>query len=215
MIGTPSKLLGYGLSLALSASSIHAAGACTRVLYAGDAGLVIAGRSIDWSYDTRTNLWVFPRGMQRDGAAGANSAKWTSKYGSLIASAFEAGTADGINEKGLVANLLYLADADFGKADGKPMLSITAWPQYVLDNFATVAETVEALQTEPFRLGAPTLPTGDAGSVHLAISDPTGDSAIFEYLGGKLVIQHGRQYVVMTNEPPFDQQLALNAYWQE
>ena len=213
MIGTPSKLLGYGLSLALSASSIHAAGACTRVLYAGDDGLIIAGRSMDWNYDTRTNLWVFPRGMQRDGAAGANSAKWTSKYGSLIASAFKAGTADGINEKGLVANLLYLADADFGKVDG--MLSITAWPQYVLDNFATVAEAVEALQTEPFRLGAPTLPTGDAGSVHLAISDPTGNSAIFEYLGGKLVIHHGRQYVVMTNEPPFDQQLALNAYWQE
>ena len=67
MIGTPSKLLGYGLSLALSASSIHAAGACTRVLYAGDDGLIIAGRSMDWNYDTRTNLWVFPRGMQRDG----------------------------------------------------------------------------------------------------------------------------------------------------
>src|SRR5262245_61010727 len=57
---------------------------------------------------------------------------------------------------------------------------------------------------EPFRLGAPTLPTGDAGSVHLAISDPTGDSAIFENVRGKLVIYHGRQYVVMTNEPPFD-----------
>jgi choloylglycine hydrolase len=112
---------------------------------------------MDWNFDTRTNLWVFPRGMQRDGAAGASSAKWTSKYGSLIASAFEAGTADGINEKGLVANLLYLADADCGQADGKPMLSITAWPQYVLDNFATVAEAIEALQTEPFRLGAPDL----------------------------------------------------------
>jgi penicillin V acylase-like amidase (Ntn superfamily) len=83
-----------------------------------------------------------------------------------------------LNEKGLVANLLYLADADYGNADGKPMLSISAWPQYVLDNFATVAEAVEALRTEPFRLGAPAMPTGDAGSVHLAISDPTGDSAI-------------------------------------
>ena len=120
-----------------------------------------------------------------------------------------------MNEKGLVASLLYLADADYGKADGKPMLSISAWPQYVLDNFATVAEAVETLRTEPFRLGAPAMPTGDAGSVHLAISDPTGDSAIFEYIGGKLVIHHGRQYQVMTNEPPFDQQLALNAYWQE
>ena len=104
---------------------------------------------MDWNDDTRTNLWVFPRGMQRDGAAGPNSVKWTSKYGSLITSAYEAGSADGMNEKGLVANLLYLADADFGKADGKPMLSISAWPQYVLDNFATVAEAVDALRMEP------------------------------------------------------------------
>ena len=66
MIGTPSKLLGYGLSLALSASSIHAAGACTHVLYAGDDGLVIAGRSMDWNFDTRTNLCVFsPRHAAR------------------------------------------------------------------------------------------------------------------------------------------------------
>jgi penicillin V acylase-like amidase (Ntn superfamily) len=68
MIGTPSKLLRYGLALALSASSIQSAGACTRVLYVGDDGLVIAGRSMDWNDDTRTNLWVFPHGMQRDGA---------------------------------------------------------------------------------------------------------------------------------------------------
>ena len=49
--------------------------------------------------------------------------------------------------------------------------------------------------------------------MHLAISDASGDSAIFEYLGGKLVIHHGRQYQVMTNSPPYDQQLALNSYW--
>ena len=41
------------------------------------------------------------------------------------------------------------------------------------------------------------------------------NSAIFEYLGGKLVIHHGRQYQVMTNSPTFDQQLALDAYWQQ
>jgi penicillin V acylase-like amidase (Ntn superfamily) len=108
---------------------------------------------MDWNDDTRTNLWVFPRGMQRDGAAGPNSAKWTSKYGSLGTAVYDAAVADGMNEKGLVASLLYLADADYGKADGKPMLSISAWPQYVLDNFATVAEAVETLRTEPFRLG--------------------------------------------------------------
>ena len=51
--------------------------------------------------------------------------------------------------------------------------------------------------------------------MHLAISDPSGDSAIFEYIDGKLVIHHGRQYQVMTNSPVYDQQLALDAYWQQ
>ena len=47
-------------------------------------------------------------------------------------------------------------------------------------------------------------PDGHAGSVHLAVSDPTGDSAIFEYIAGKLVIHHGKEYQVMTNSPIYD-----------
>jgi penicillin V acylase-like amidase (Ntn superfamily) len=62
---------------------------------------------------------------------------------------------------------------------------------------------------------APVLPNGSPGVGHVALSDPSGDSAILEYIAGKLVIHHGRQYTVMTNSPPFDQQLALNAYWKE
>ena len=54
-----------------------------------------------------------------------------------------------------------------------------------------------------------------ARTVHLAISDASGDSAIFEYVGGKQVIHHGREFQVMTNSPVYDQQLALNAYWQQ
>ncbi|CSI84473.1 choloylglycine hydrolase [Vibrio cholerae] len=29
------------------------------------------------------------------------------------------------------------------------------------------------------------------------------------------MIHHGSQYKVMTNSPTFDQQLALNTYWQQ
>ena len=85
----------------------------------------------------------------------------------------------------------------------------------MLDNYATVAEAVAALRQEPFYVVPVTSPDGKPGTVHLAISDPTGDSAIFEYVGGKLVIHHGRQYQVMTNSPIYDQQLALNAYWEQ
>jgi choloylglycine hydrolase len=136
----------------------------------------------------------------------------------VVASAFEAATADGMNEKGLVANLLYLSESDYGKpvpGDKRLPISISVWTQYVLDNYATVAEAVEALRTEPFHVVPVASPDGAAGTVHLAISDSTGDSAVFEYVDGKLVIHHGRQYQVMTNSPVYDQQLALNEYWKQ
>ena len=191
---------------------------CTRATYLGPEDTVITTRTLDWSAPLGTNLWVYPRGLRRDGAAGPTSLQWTSRYGSITASGFEATTIDGMNERGLVANVLYLAESDYGKPgrdDPRQPISVSAWGQYALDHFATVAEAVDALRQEPFRIVAVETPDGHAGTVHLALSDPTGDSAIFEYVAGKLVIHHGRQYQVMTNSPIYDQQLALNAYWEQ
>lgn len=212
----PSKLSTFVLTTALLAgTAIGTALACTRTLYVGADNTVITGRNMDWDEDMSSNLWVFPAGMKRNGAAGANSIEWTSRFGSVVASGYEAGSADGMNEKGLVANLLYLAESKYAAAAaGRPNLSIVAWPQYVLDNYATVAEAVEALRREPFTVVAPTLPNGAPSALHLSISDPSGDSAIFEYVDGKLVIHHGKKYTVMTNSPTYDQQLALDEYWK-
>ena len=80
---------------------------CTRVVYSGTNGMVATGRSMDWKTDMHSNLWVFPRGMERNGETGENSLKWVSKYGSVVTSAFEIASTDGMNEKGLVANLLW------------------------------------------------------------------------------------------------------------
>lgn len=55
---------------------------CTRVVYSGKNGMVATGRSMDWKTEMHSNLWVFPKGMERNGETGANSLKWTSKYGS-------------------------------------------------------------------------------------------------------------------------------------
>ncbi|TCT04744.1 linear amide C-N hydrolase [Aquabacter spiritensis] len=213
--GRFSRFVGGVAAGAFLAAAADPAGACTRALYTGSEGVVITGRSMDWAEDMRSNLWAFPRGMARDGAAGPDAPRWVSKYGSLITSGYDVGSADGLNEMGLVANMLYLDESDYGPADGRPPLSISLWAQYVLDNFATVAEAVEALSKEPFRIVAPVLPNGAPAQLHLAISDATGDSAVFEYIAGKLVIHHGKQFDVMTNSPTFDQQLALNAYWKE
>jgi penicillin V acylase-like amidase (Ntn superfamily) len=188
---------------------------CTRALYQGSNYTVITGRSMDWKEDMASNLWVLPRGMARNGAAGANTPHWVSRYGSVVATGYDAGSADGMNEKGLVANLLYLAESDYGQPDPKrPALSISTWAQYVLDQFATVGEAVSQLKEEPFQICAPTLPDGSSSTLHLSISDPSGDSAIFEYIAGKLLIHHGPQYKIMTNSPRYSQQLAIDAYWQ-
>lgn len=196
-------------------AALEPATACTRAMFVGSDQMVVTGRNMDWPEDMRSNLWALPKGIARDGAAGPQSVKWTAKYGSLIASAYDVGSADGMNEAGLVANMLYLTEAEYGAPDGRPTLAVSLWAQYALDNFATVAEAVDALGKDTFRVAGGTIPNGSAAKLHLALSDATGDSAILEHIGGKLVIHHSRDYVVMTNSPPFDQQLALDAYWKE
>jgi penicillin V acylase-like amidase (Ntn superfamily) len=188
---------------------------CTRTLYVGDDDAVITGRNMDWKEDMASDLWAFPAGMDRDGAAGPASIRWTSKYGSVVVSGYDVGTTDGMNEQGLVANLLYLAESDYGQPEGgRPFLSISAWAQYVIDNYSSVGDAVDELSKRPFHVLAPALPNGAPAALHLAISDATGDSAILEYVGGELVIHHGKQFAVMTNSPIYEEQLALNRYWE-
>lgn len=190
---------------------------CTRLVYLGPAGNIITGRSMDWKLDLATNLWALPAGIARTGQVGANSVAWTAKYGSVVATAYDICTTDGLNEAGLSANLLWLAESEFPDYDGtRPGLSVAAWAQYLLDNFASVAEAVAVLATEPFDVVTDGVPGQDRlATLHLSISDATGDSAIVEYIGGRQTIHHSRDHQVMTNSPTFDQQLAINAYWAQ
>jgi choloylglycine hydrolase len=192
--------------------------ACSRAVYFGKDGQTVTGRTMDWFVsDMDTNLWLYPRGLERCSNTKAPFT-WKSKYGSVVTTIYEGATADGMNERGLVANLLYLAESKYPEArvdDKRPTLPNSAWVQYVLDNYATTAEAVEGLRKEEFRMVPIQAPTGEPGTVHLSVSDASGDSAIFEYIDGKLRIHHGRQYQVMTNSPTFDRQQPLVDYWKE
>lgn len=207
------QILFTAALMTLSAISI----ACTRVVYKGLNNEILTARSMDWSEDIGTNLWIFPRGMQRNGEAGTNSIKWTSRYGSVIASAYDISSSDGMNEKGLVANLLWLGESEYPARDTRiPGLTIAAWVQYVLDNFATVNEVVNATERNTFQIISDDVPGQNRlATLHLSISDPTGDNAVFEFIKGKMVIHHDTSYIVMTNSPVFGQQLALNEYWKQ
>ena len=187
------------------------ASACSRVLYTSkDGNYVLVGRNMDWTEDLRSNLWVFPRGIKRDGLAAKNSLTWTAKYGSVGVSGYDVGTTDGMNEKGFSGNMLWLAESEFGKRDeGRPGLCVSQWLQFCLDNFATVDEAVAYFQAHDVQILWAS--AGDSFkkplTVHLALGDRTGDSAVIEYVGSKAKIFHGVQARVMTNSPPFDKQL--------
>lgn len=190
--------------------------ACTRIVYLGDDDQVITARSMDWKDEIDTNLWIFPRGMERDGRAGPHSLKWKSKYGSVVASGYDISTTDGVNEKGLVANVLWLAESKYpDKSNDKNMISISIWAQYMLDNFANVDEAVKAITKNPLSVLTDKVPGQNRlTTLHLSLSDSTGDSAIIEYIDGKQMVYHSKKYQVMTNSPSYDKQLGVNEYWE-
>lgn len=193
------------------------ANACTRILYDNGHGEYITGRTMDWKYDIETNLWVFPAGMKRDGATGKDTMHWTSKYGSVIASGYDVSTTDGINEKGLAANLLWLAESQYPKEKpNEKTLSLSMWAQYILDNYGSVNEAISAITKNPLIVITKQVPGQERmGTVHLSLSDKSGDSAIVEYINGKQIIYHNKNYKVMTNSPEYHEQLSLNSYWKD
>ncbi|GEK46235.1 choloylglycine hydrolase [Bisbaumannia pacifica] len=190
--------------------------ACTRVLWNDNDLAVVVGRTMDWPESTEPVLTVMPRGMERDGGRTGstvtveeNPAQWTSQYASMVTTIYGVGSVDGFNERGLAGHLLYLNAADFGERDpSKPGVQAGLWLQFVLDNAATVAEAIEALDTVQIVM---TEAAGHKSYVHMAIEDANGDSAIIEYIDGEPVIHHGQEYRIMTNDPTYDEQLELLA----
>ncbi|MCH5214918.1 MAG: linear amide C-N hydrolase [Muribaculaceae bacterium] len=202
-------------AILLSALTATDSNACTRVVYECE-DMIATGRTMDWKEDPQTNLYIFPRGIERKGALSANTVSWKSKYGSVVAAGYDIGVCDGLNEAGLAANMLFLPESVYEKKnDDRAVMGISIWTQYLLDNFATVEDVVAELSKDEFRLDAPELPNGSKSTLHMAVSDKTGNNAIIEYLDGTVTIYDGRQYRVLTNSPAYNLQLAVNDYWKQ
>jgi choloylglycine hydrolase len=202
-------------------SMVPSIDACTRVLHVTkDHKYTLTGRNMDWYVKYPTSFWKFPKGMKRDGLTKNNPLQWVSKYGSIAivqTSQSQNAAADGMNEKGLVANLLYLTETKYPKRDtAKKGLATSIYLQYLLDNFATVKEAIKEIEKNSFQVVPVPIPNSQhLPTMHIALSDATGDSAVVEFIDGKTVIHHSDKYQIMANSPTFEKQLSLNAYWQE
>jgi choloylglycine hydrolase len=189
---------------------------CTRVLWNTNERGVFVGRTMDWPESTEPEIIVSPRGRERDGGLlGGNRLidldplRWTSKYATVVVSVYGLGAADGFNEAGVGAHLLFFNSCDFGERSAEmPALHAGLWVQYLLDMASSVDEALALLDSVSLVMAEA---RGSRTTVHVALEDRSGDSAIVEYIDGSMSVHHGREFRVMTNDPSYDEQLKMVA----
>lgn len=197
---------------------------CTRVFNNFNLEFLATARNMDWEVELPTSLFVFKKGLSKTGTAtpSTNSLRWTSDYDSVVSmvGTSEAGyaTSDGINSQGLVANVLYDSNANYGKTNpDDKQLDVLRWAQFVLDTCSMVEDVVALFSSdakEKIQLVGSKVPASPKpATLHLSVSDKSGDSAILEAVDSGYKIYHNTSYRVMTNEPSYETQLLLNNYW--
>ncbi len=193
------------------------ADACTRVLYEGSDSLYIVGRSLDWRTPIPTNLYVYPRGMQKQGSSDPNGVNWTSKYGAVYAVGYDGGVTEGMNEKGLVVNGLFCKGTIYNNpsSEGKPLISMAMFVAWLLDNNATTPEVVDVLKQHNFRIEGATFDGGTVSALHWGITDAQGRSAILEFDNGDVKIYDPGDIRAMTNDPNWPSMKAIIEYWEK
>jgi penicillin V acylase-like amidase (Ntn superfamily) len=169
--------------------------ACTTFLLSEDGQSRVA-KSYDWEHEDGM-LHHNPAGLKKKALVlreGTTGIDWTSRYGSLTFNQYGREMPNGgINEAGLVVEIMWLNGAEWPAADDRPALNELQWIQYQLDMYGSVKELLAAagkIRVEPIH-----------GRVHYMACDASGDCASLEYLEGKLVIHHGEslEVPVLTN----------------
>jgi choloylglycine hydrolase len=126
--------------------------------------------------------------------AGDSPARWVSRYGSLTFNQFgRESPSGGINEAGLVIELMWLDGTAYPARDARPAVSVLGWIQHMLDTRATVQEVIDRSEEVRVAGGVP---------LHYLVADPSGATATIEFLNGELVCHEGGRLPVpvLTND---------------
>ena len=169
-------------SLAALAATPPAQACSTFSLVDGDH--VLFGKNYDWSFGDGL-LVVNPRGMQRVADVGppATPARWSARFGSVTFNQYGRDfPSGGINEAGLVVELMWLEDTRYPDPDERPAVGVLQWIQYQLDRSRTVADVIASHAEIRIAGGAP---------LHYLVADASGDAAAIEFLDGQLVAHRG------------------------
>ena len=190
--------------LAIVTGSFDAFACTSFFLHSGDK--MVFGRNYDWLTETgviNTNL----RGLKKTSLEiePGLTKTWTSKYGSITFNQYgKEFPTGGMNEKGLVVELMWLDETKYPAPDKRPALSVLQWIQYQLDNCATIKEVMATDSViRIMSSGAPQ---------HYLVADKSGEAATIEFLDGAMKVHSGNNlpYPVLTNNTYQSSVLSLN-----
>jgi choloylglycine hydrolase len=137
--------------------------------------------------------------------------EWVSKYGFTGISAFHIDAPDtGMNEVGLSFSLLMLDETIYPKVpDGQNdrALSTADLGKYLLSCCATVEEVKEALSNVHVYGQAIKQMGKTPPGLHFALHDAQGNDLVIEFIDGKRVFHNNNKHGVLTNDPPFPEQI--------
>ncbi|HSK73397.1 MAG TPA: linear amide C-N hydrolase, partial [Pyrinomonadaceae bacterium] len=131
---------------------------------------VLFGKNYDWMIGDGL-VFVNKRGVSKTATAEGteNPAKWVSKFGSVTFNQYgRENPSGGMNEAGLVIELMWLDETQYPKSDAQPTVGTLEWIQYNLDNFTTAAEVVE--NANKIRIASEI-------KLHYLVNDANGNSA--------------------------------------
>jgi choloylglycine hydrolase len=188
------KVVVWVLLVAVTSVCGRDALACTTFCYA-DGGTLVFGRNYDWNIGDGMVL-VNKRNVLKRALVEPGAAQWTSKYGSITFNQYgREFPTGGMNEKGLVVELMWLDATEYPPSDGRGALPTLQWIQYQLDNSATVKDVLQNDRLVRIAYNG-------AARIHFLVADATGDVATIEFLVGLMVAHHGVHlpYPVLTND---------------
>lgn len=169
--------------------------ACTT-FFINKNGELVFGRNYDWLTGNGI-VCTNQQGLFKTSAktSDGESITWTSKYGSITFNQYgKEFPTGGMNETGLVVELMWLDGTQYPSPDTRPSLGVLQWIQYQLDNCSTVEELIAT--DDKIRISsARTTP------LHYLVADANGMAAAIEFLDGKMVVHTGKQlpFPVLTN----------------
>ncbi len=165
---------------------------CTTFVLKTKNGLYF-GRNLDW-VSSHGIVVVNKRRINKESLVfpPEKNIAWLSKYGSITFNQFgKEFPYGGINEKGLVIEIM-VSQASYEEPDERPVVNELQWVQYQLDNCSSVKEVLAT--SSLLRIGQ------THEELHYLVCDANGNTAVIEFIDGKMVTHKGNDLSVTVLE---------------